>query len=96
MTSTPSDVKQEKENLLAPFATAFLLVMFLFFIDEGYYDFRWMRDAGNWVVFFFYLSFAFLSMWLINYLVFRKRTGWKKWVALTATGFALVLLVLYA
>ncbi len=32
----------------------FLLVNFLFFIDEGYYDFRWMSMWGNWVVFVIY------------------------------------------
>ncbi len=26
---------------------SFLVTQFLFFIDEGFYDFRWMKDIGN-------------------------------------------------
>jgi hypothetical protein len=29
--------------------SAFLVTMFFFYIDEGYYDFRWMKSAGNWI-----------------------------------------------
>ena len=38
-----------------PLWISFLVTNFLFFIDEGYNDFRWMKDAGNWVVFFMYV-----------------------------------------
>jgi hypothetical protein len=33
---------------------AFIICQFLFFIDEGYYDFRWMKSVGNWIVFVVY------------------------------------------
>lgn len=65
-------------EFLAPLFSAFLIVMFLFFIDEGYYDFRWMADAGNWFVFCIYLSIFFLLQWLISHFLFRRVTGWKK------------------
>ena len=41
------------------------IVMFLFYIDEGYYDFRWMRNAGNWLMFVVYLAFVFPIQWLL-------------------------------
>lgn len=42
-----------------------VMVMFLFYIDEGYYDFRWMRNAGNWLMFVVYLAFVFPMQWLL-------------------------------
>ncbi len=47
--------------------TTLLVTNFLFYIDEGYYDFRWMRDAGNWIVFLIYL----LPMLLVQLIVFE-------------------------
>ena len=35
--------------------SAIVATFFLFYIDEGYYDFRWMRDIGNWFVFLLYV-----------------------------------------
>lgn len=47
---------------LAPFWGSLLITNFLFFIDEGYNDFRWMKDPGNWFVFVIYVVviYAFL------------------------------------
>jgi hypothetical protein len=42
-----------------------VMVMFFFYIDEGYYDFRWMRNAGNWLMFVVYLAFVFPMQWLL-------------------------------
>lgn len=67
-----------KFELLPPFLSALFIVMFLFFIDEGYYDFRWMGDIGNWIVFVVYLAIFFPFQWLISHFVFRNVFGWKK------------------
>ena len=34
------------------FTIAFCINQFLFLIDEGYNDLRWMKSAGNWIVFY--------------------------------------------
>jgi len=47
------------------------VVFFLFFIDEGYYDLRWMGDAGNWFMFLVYLAFVFPVQWLLAGMVTR-------------------------
>lgn len=53
-------------QLILPAAIAtVVMVMFLFYIDEGYYDFRWMRNAGNWLMFVVYLAFVFPMQWLL-------------------------------
>lgn len=38
-----------------PLWISLLVTNVLFFIDEGYNDFRWMKDPGNWVVFVIYV-----------------------------------------
>lgn len=91
-TATPS-VQKPMQDLLHPFLAAFAIVMFLFFIDEGYYDFRWMKEWGNWFVFGLYLVLVFPIMWLIARFTFPRATGWAKTISVLAIGFALALTV---
>ena len=49
------------------FISPLVVAMLLFFIDEGYYDFRWMGEPGNWLAFSIYYS-CFL---ITHYLAFR-------------------------
>lgn len=37
-----------------PLLPAALITSYLFYLDEGYFDFRWMKHLTNWVMFFFY------------------------------------------
>lgn len=32
-------------------ASVVIMTFFLFYIDEGFHDYRWMQDWGNYVVF---------------------------------------------
>lgn len=48
-----------------PLAIAAGVTLFLFYIDEGYYNFKWMLNIGNWVVFAIYVSILFFAQWLI-------------------------------
>lgn len=50
------------------------ITLFLFFIDEGYYSFKWMQNAGNWIVFFIYIILLFTGQVIVNALLFRKNT----------------------
>jgi hypothetical protein len=63
---------------LAPLASTLGILFFLFFIDEGYYDLRWMADAGNWIVFFIYFIIMIPIQLGISELVFRHAIGRKK------------------
>lgn len=55
------------------FIIANIITQFLCFIDEGYYDFRWMKSWGNWVVYLIYVLVIWgLSLglrWVYNFLV---------------------------
>ena len=52
-----------------------LIVFFLFFIDEGYYDFRWMKDPGNWIAFILYFVPVFGLQLFSLKVILRKYTG---------------------
>lgn len=60
------------------FYSAVLFTFFLFFIDEGYYNFKWMTNPGNWIMFVNYVSIFFSSQFIISQLIFRKQQGIKK------------------
>ena len=86
---------RKTEDLITPLISSFLIVMFLFFIDEGYYDFRWMKEAGNWFVFGIYMIIFFPIQWGISHFVFYKLTGWKKTAAMVGISIPLTLIFLW-
>lgn len=45
---------------------AALVTGFLFFIDEGYYSFRWMLSWGSWIIFLVYTLSLYISQHLIH------------------------------
>ena len=83
-------------DLLTPLIPAALLVLFLFFIDEGWYSFRWMLEWGNWIVFVIYLVALYPLHWLISRFVFRSQHGVTKVLLVSFTGIPLTLLLLLA
>lgn len=95
MTNTVTIQNNTKNRgLWVPVLVSICITQFLFFIDEGYYDFRWMKSFGNWIVFFIYAGFLFGGQVLIKWLFFRK----KGYVVMTAVlgvmvGLAIALLV---
>lgn len=52
-----------------PLWISLLVTNFLFFIDEGYNDFRWMKDPGNWLVFLIYVIGIYIVLLAISLLV---------------------------
>ena len=45
--------------------------LFLFYIDEGFYNFQWMKFWGNWIVFIIYAVIIFLVQQLFAF-IFKK------------------------
>jgi len=70
-------------NILWLFAA--LVTLFLFFIDEGYYDFRWMKSLGNWLFFVLYCMILFLAELLFYKLILKNLSGNNK-IALSVLG----------
>ena len=71
-----------------------LLVFFMAFIDEGFYDFRWMRDPGNWIVVGLYWMAMILGELLIALLVPRSWSLHRKVWVITGLGMVSGLLLM--
>jgi hypothetical protein len=82
---------RKNEDFASPMIAALLIVLFLFFIDEGYYDFRWMREWGNWFVFGIYLLIFFPLQWVLSRFLLRQVKGWKKVIAMICISIPLTL-----
>ncbi|MBI1307176.1 MAG: hypothetical protein GC181_11290 [Bacteroidetes bacterium] len=57
----------------------------LFYIDEGYNDFRWMLSAGNWIAFAGYITILFTLSILTDLIIYRffrieKRALWSAFI----------------
>ena len=59
-------------SLYIPLALSVLVTLFLFYIDEGYYNFKWMLNIGNWLIFMLYVSILFLAQMLVIKAVLYK------------------------
>jgi hypothetical protein len=62
------------KNIVLLAISAFV-TLFLFYIDEGYYNFKWMLDAGNWVVFLLYLGILFSIQWVFLQILTYKTSS---------------------
>jgi len=49
----------QKNGTWVLLVSALLITQFLFFIDEGYYDFGWMVHWGGWLVYAIYVGIIF-------------------------------------
>lgn len=45
--------------VITAFIASISIVMFLFYLDEGFYNFNWMKEPGAWIVFFLYWNIFF-------------------------------------
>ena len=68
-------------------------------MDEGYYDFRWMSDGWNWVIYFVYTTLiATFSMGFYRVAFGQSKGSGMKIAASVGFGFVLMaglLLLLY-
>ena len=55
------------QNLVSVFVT-----LFLFYIDEGYYSFKWMHEPGAWFVFILYFAFFGIGQMITKVYIFKK------------------------
>jgi hypothetical protein len=48
------------------FFFSIIFTLFLFYIDEGYYNFDWMQSLENWIVFIPYVAVIYFLLSGIN------------------------------
>ncbi len=98
MNTTTTNTVPVKRNyaILIPFISALLSVLFLAFIDEGYYDFRWMADAGSWVAFGIYIAIFFVLQALIyNFALSALNGSMKNILMLAVVTPGILILILW-
>ena len=96
--SSPRTASIPKDDMISPFFMTLLIVMTLFFVDEGYYDFRWMADPGNWIVFGIYMAGLYPIQFLISRFLFVNERGFKRSILLMgcAIVFTISMIALFA
>ncbi|MFA5327835.1 MAG: hypothetical protein WC384_08605 [Prolixibacteraceae bacterium] len=63
--------KSEATKFVIPLLTSIVITLFLFYIDEGFYNFNWMLNIGNWIVFLVYVSVIYGVQLLLILPLFR-------------------------
>lgn len=76
-------------------AIAFCINQFLFYLDEGYHDFRWMKQPGNWIAFFIYMALLLGFMLLADLIVQRFYKGKGKILIGSIVGLILLLITVF-
>ena len=56
----------ERTRLSIFFLFSLLLVGYLFYLDEGNYNFEWMKSAGAWLIYFAYVIVIFFGQAIIS------------------------------
>jgi hypothetical protein len=74
-TQANSEITANRNHLAVLFTSSVLITFLLFFVDEGYYDFRWMTNIGSWIPFIVYLTAIFSGQWLFSALLLKKYRG---------------------
>ena len=77
--STANSLPGKKDYaILIPFVSALLIVLFLSFIDEGYYSFSWVKDPSSWPAFGIYLAIFFIIQAIIYNFALNFLKGAKR------------------
>jgi len=63
--------KAEAKKYILPLFISIVTTLFLFYIDEGFYNFKWMLNIGNWIAFLVYVAAIFGVQLLFILPVFR-------------------------
>lgn len=85
-----------KHNLVLFSAiNSFLITQFFFFIDEGNYNFKWMTNIGNWLIFSVYLILITGILFLINVGLGKIKTNENIILGVNLIIFPTILLIIF-
>lgn len=73
-------------GIIIPIGSALFVVFLLFFIDEGYYNFNWMKEPMNWFAFFLYFGLILLGEALTAIALIKVKESVKKALAISVIG----------
>jgi len=80
----------ETKKYILPLLISIVITLFLFYIDEGFYNFKWMLNVGNWIAFLVYVAAIYIAQLLLILPLFRFFPNFM----LTATKFILIIFTL--
>ena len=84
----PLNPEKESVKFILPLFISLVITLFLFYIDEGFYNFKWMLNVGNWIAFLIYVAVIYGVQLLLTLPFFRFA---QKFI-ITATKFILIIL----
>lgn len=87
-----SNSTQSKDYLIL-LANAMAITLFLFFIDEGYYNFNWAREPFAWVIFLIYTVPIFICQFLVYTFLLQTFSRGRKIALATVLGSVFGLLI---
>jgi hypothetical protein len=67
--SAPNKIKLSTKVF---FVYTLIMTMLMGFVDEGYYDFSWMSNIGNWVALSIYFLLIFGVIYLLHHFISKK------------------------
>jgi hypothetical protein len=74
----PSKTTLPLNPTLINMLSAFGLITFMFFIDEGHYNFQWTKDGWVWLLFFVYTGAAMAGQIITADLLLKNYKGKRK------------------
>ena len=96
------DSKQLNQTLFTRYSVSILLInaviitCYLFYLDEGNFNFKWMLNIGSWIVFIPYAAVFFFSQFIVSKFVFRKQKGMANTLwSVTIGGFGLAAALIF-
>ena len=63
-----------------------VFVLYLFYIDEGYFDLRWMKSLQNWFWFAIYILVFSVGQMIAKVYLFKKEYNLLKSIVIGITG----------
>lgn len=87
------------KTILISLLNSTLVILFLFYMDEGYYNFNWMLHLGNWIAFGFYMLAFSTGQLITHQLILAHYKGANK-ITFTSVigmplGFGLIMALFY-
>lgn len=80
---------QQKINFIHPLILilfSLVTVFTLFYLDEGYYSFQWMKQPGNWIVFCIYFVFSYTGQMIFEGILCSDQSSWFKKILIINLG----------
>ncbi len=76
-------------------AVAFSLTFLLCWMDEGYYDLRWMKSGHNWVCFCIYFAGFTAGMAIVSEFIVRYRQNSRKLIPMLLLGLPVGVILIF-